>query len=424
MWSEQQSPRSYFHKVLSDGATPFRYRSGPRSLLGVPDSGVGKLAFSPTVPPVGFTFIDQPFMKEPYIIQHPPNEFGYFSSYNDQGSESEFEGSKEALRVTIGQNVSINEARIDIPGVSEKGDYNNVKNNLGENSNMINGMHKQDGALLESKEEIIQSQMNKKAKKANGIIEKANFDVPGVSEKREKHFSSLSSVKKDDTSGDKTVILSSAKKGGNLSDKPEGRALYEIYSANSKKGFADEPLFKAENETPINPAIDYGNTFEKMGKKTNGNEKGISEPLTGMDIQATGHVYPAGGNLKFTMNENIFLQKKNPSPSGTEKRNASDHYSIPLVSGHIGSEAVNRAGADANEEINRIRHAVQDLVIKKSAQQARLYDDTLDHQPEKAPPPPPQQLVVIRQASNPGTRTPCAFWDRSYLGRFHMKILR
>lgn len=47
----------YLHAVLVDGVRPFRYRSRVRSLLGTPESEEQPLRFAPPLPPVGFKYI-------------------------------------------------------------------------------------------------------------------------------------------------------------------------------------------------------------------------------------------------------------------------------------------------------------------------------------------------------------------------------
>jgi hypothetical protein len=54
--SPSQVPNSYFRQLLADGAKPFLYRSGIRLLLGVPESDSHSLAFSTSIPPVGFRY--------------------------------------------------------------------------------------------------------------------------------------------------------------------------------------------------------------------------------------------------------------------------------------------------------------------------------------------------------------------------------
>ncbi|MDH4185695.1 MAG: hypothetical protein OEV08_01740 [Nitrospira sp.] len=64
---------NYLRNVLLDGAKPFLYRSGVRSLLGVPESDRCELVFSPAMPPVGFPYADPQFMGVPRISPYRPD---------------------------------------------------------------------------------------------------------------------------------------------------------------------------------------------------------------------------------------------------------------------------------------------------------------------------------------------------------------
>lgn len=64
---------SYLHTVLLDGAKPFLYRNGVRSLLGVPEGDGGEILFSSAVQPVGFAYANPQFMGEPHISPYRPD---------------------------------------------------------------------------------------------------------------------------------------------------------------------------------------------------------------------------------------------------------------------------------------------------------------------------------------------------------------
>ena len=69
----RQTPTGYLHSVLRDGANAFLYRSGVRSLLGMPDLHQGKAIFAPAMPPVAFTYSNAECRDEPDAPQFPRN---------------------------------------------------------------------------------------------------------------------------------------------------------------------------------------------------------------------------------------------------------------------------------------------------------------------------------------------------------------
>ena len=87
-------PTGYLRNVLLDGAKPFLYRSGVRSLLGIPDSGGSEIAFSHTMPPIGFTYPNSQFMGEPYI-PHYSSDMTVSSALGTHGID--LEGDEEIV---------------------------------------------------------------------------------------------------------------------------------------------------------------------------------------------------------------------------------------------------------------------------------------------------------------------------------------
>jgi len=96
----------------------------------------------------------------------------------------------------------------------------------------------------------------------------------------------------------------------------------------------------------------------------------------------------------------------------------------------FGTEAVSRSNRDTAETIEQLRHALQELNSKVASQQEKMNGEgrvreagTRQQPPEQPPSPPPQTVVIIKRSSHP-ERTPRAFWERSYLSRFHRRPLR
>src|SRR6266850_2528079 len=54
----------YLHRLLSDGARPFRYRSRLRALLGSPEPGGVQIRFLPPLPLAGFAYLRRGFAGE------------------------------------------------------------------------------------------------------------------------------------------------------------------------------------------------------------------------------------------------------------------------------------------------------------------------------------------------------------------------
>lgn len=66
--------RGYLHQVLVNGATPFRYRSGVRSLLGMPDSNATVVPGAASLPPVEFLYAIPRSYREEFQIAESSKE--------------------------------------------------------------------------------------------------------------------------------------------------------------------------------------------------------------------------------------------------------------------------------------------------------------------------------------------------------------
>ena len=423
MWHEQnQAAGGYLSRVLSDTAKPFRYRSGPRSLLGVVSGKeTGKLAFSPTLPPAGFRFLDQSFNDNPYALKSILNESGLPSPFNNQEAEAVKTGG--TLKEKIEQIDSVNEARIEIPGFSKKDDFYNLGNELWEDSITLKYVDQQQKIVSGSKEKSISFQSNKGIGQENVEIEKANYHLHGLTEKGKTPSSTPSPIKKNNALLNYTETPRSVKNVGELSEKIEKKEKHKNFSLKLKNNLI-EPSFASENRTSVNHDIHTGTIFSIRKKKTASEGQHVEKSSILQDSDNTWHVEAARDNIKFTTDKNSLSEKQNPSRIISENRRVLNKHLSPLISGPIGADAVNRSGVSAENEISRVRNAVQDSIIRKTAGQERQYNDSSLHTPERIKPAPAQQVVIVRQASNPGTRTPCAFWDRSYLGHFYRRILR
>ncbi|MDD5319219.1 MAG: hypothetical protein PHD43_01135 [Methylococcales bacterium] len=83
--------------------------------------------------------------------------------------------------------------------------------------------------------------------------------------------------------------------------------------------------------------------------------------------------------------------------------------------------AVNGASRAATDRIEQLRNAVHELAAKQSPPREQTHDEAELQQQQL--PPPVQQVVIVRQPASQA-RISHAFWERSYLSRIRIRILR
>ena len=94
----------------------------------------------------------------------------------------------------------------------------------------------------------------------------------------------------------------------------------------------------------------------------------------------------------------------------------------PSPAEHMGVQNGERGGQDCGPATSNICNArCSDLAATVSSQAAHMRDESQAHRRERKTPP---QRVVVVQRVDASSTTPRAFWERSRLGRLHLKTGR
>jgi len=162
-------------------------------------------------------------------------------------------------------------------------------------------------------------------------------------------------------------------------------------------------LMVLPNESPesVNPSPQPMNTSSTIQRKTLASLNASTMPISDGENERTGS--PAGFHTKESRSHDSKLEYGNDLNQTPQLRSKPS----PAMS----------------LRIERLQQAVQELTMKKSRPQ--LADQT---EPQKGrlpqlPPSPPQPVVVVQSVPR-RIKTPDAFWERSYLGRMHLRLLR
>jgi hypothetical protein len=277
-------------------------------------------------------------------------------------------------------------------------------------------------------------------------LERTNMKIPGVS-KKEQQSSALSMSKKSDvlskSLNNNSNSISNNEHNSNR-EKSQGVFQKNIHynEPEEEKGIEIPDSFR-ENQTNATE-ISYNkilamysdkerDTVEKKNQKTtissSAQEKGlfkdnhIKSPST-MGVKES--VINMNRTMKYEMkSDKKFKTTQSTSPifSAKEKKEEMDDYKTYSTFQPVGIDTVNKSNKSAFNKIEQIRHSLQELSFKVSSQQTRVNKKTKQDQTEHALPPQTQQLIVIKHPINK-PRIPCAFWERSYLSRFHLRSLR
>ncbi len=356
---EQLTSNNYLRRALADGAKPFRYRSGVRSLLGAPEKEAGRNNF-------------------------PPGDMA-----RRDGPAPRLEREKSMTETLAGSEKPdgmIGKTTIEVPGASMRGvgfpDLTRVK------KGNIPWDEIEDGAQREvlPKDETrsngsapglnrgkVLAETREKLEKPGAVIEMATSKTAGTSE------------------GNKPISVSFQPEDGHA---PPGeidiQARQEASSSTPRRNF----VIKAKKE-----AVESHSKTDFRGAqvKNSGRPKGIVEI--------------SSGKAPFF------------ADAGEKHTRASAQASGVAAPQRGFTNAADRSNKDAADTIEQLRTAVRELTARGSSRPADVNHEPEQERPRQIQHQPVEPVVIIKRSpSKP--RVPHAFWERSYLGRFHLRPLR
>ena len=379
-------PGNYLYSILADGARPFIYRSGVRLLLGIPDMDKSILAFPQSISAAGFRYANYQFMSEPLNISQclPP-----------------MLNKTESIEESIHQNIP--STAVTINNIHE-GSFQ--KKEIDQNNALIKKVSRAFETMPEPKQENVSIKPADKLVESAGGIEGARIEIPGVSGIRQ-NFPLLSESKKNDILLDKHEEQCQQK--GSPSDLQRNIFRTSVYETK-------------EGKSVINSTIKMSDSSEKLQKNETGKKVPVTNPSLQRENLITCEVNAVRSEMAPGSKHKSLPKRGNISIASKEKYKTQPNQTAD-ASEHLDTDISGKTNKNASDRIGQIRKAIHELSSKKTEQQARTHNETQTFRVEQTPPPPVQPVVVIKRYSSQ-TRTPCAFWERSYLGRFRLRTLR
>lgn len=399
----QRMPTSYLSSVLLDGAKAFSYRSGVRSLLGVPDNEEGKVAFSPSMPPVGFTYPNFQFIGKSYSPQYSLDEIVQ-PALDMRGSE--VESSDEIISDNMQRFPS---SRTGIEAVTYFGMQ--AKEEIEEKDAMPKAVAQQTALHPELDQQNLTSPISKQERNsvepfampdsAGKVFERATIQIPGASEKSQ-NFPDSSFPAHKNLSSNKAVEQSQSP------IPPIG-----VRSSATTSWPAGE-----ERETELRSIPAMGIVHDSGEASQRGTAKNSTvSPSTSTDIGQD----VADGDRE---QGDVLIQHASPPPRRVSRIriNGDKSTSNPSfdVAGHVDFGPDNRTSLAA-ARIEQLRNVERVLASRNSSQREQAPVEAQIQQQHSSRP--AQQVVIVKQSSNLA-KIPCAFWERSYLSRIRSRILR
>ncbi len=372
--------QGYLHKALVSGTKRFPYRSGVRTLLGRPENPDTLLSYPLPLPPAGFRYLQSVSFDEMNDIPRAvPTKKDFSNSITDGlQSRSSIEGADQAAIKRTGPDrpPGPNSLKQTFPFVSPRPPVSGLE------------------------DKIAQTEKNRDTAdehSADKNAEHMQIDIPGFSEKVFR-FPALEPGKKEAKS---------------LSDQ---RPQSPGPQGTTKKTAAPE----TGEEKPVLPPfpIKMKAPNERPGLVSSAPQ---GETLSGKGTDA----------LSFQATSKFKALKKHARTDGEIEAQASSSQNQKTFISSEGTQALQAAQMPrrqqaAEAQIEQLRQSLQTLKRKTTTQENKSEGTAHQETAEQSRPPAPlPQAVVIVKRAPIQSRTPAAFWERSYMSHlFRLRSLR
>ncbi len=381
-FDKKEQFNGYLFNVLSEGVKPFRYRSTVRTLLGLPVENEGGLSFVQNLPPVGFRYSNNPpvgdhFLRDSSSIQR--QEKFWASSNNDISGTGDVDSIKE----------------FDLPR----------KKVLATSESFSRHEDPGKGVIVkeESKQHVAHERRQRKGKALN-----TNF---GNREDREHEASSVDfAIPGKSTQKQFFPALKPSRNSG-VNTPDENMPLMNPLNAQAS---AEKNADFIESTPPAHQQDESSSQLESSRQKNQ--QKTLRSTIKKQQWGETTF-------YSFGKNNDEAIHEKETSVTRFESEQNSTGFSAPIKHGLKTSMPLQENDSRlASATLDQLRQSVHTLVSKVTKPEEKV---EAQNQQIVQPPvfTPSQERVIFRQPTN-RSRVPRAFWERSYLGRLHLNILR
>ena len=411
---------SYLKKVLADGTKSFSYRARTHLLLGIPGDDGSRVVSIPKLPPVGFKYTDITLTGDSCCERKSLSRDLHPILNNKRNSTFE---QPQDNQITFQHDWSGKENRA---RYQESSRENQLDSTGRYHKKILTAPHDKE---RDSVEETKERRASNATTEGSGIdLKKIDQMIPGVSEKK-KQFPALLLLSRTEEQNQAkknklkvtTENLCSIPRS-DIQDRNTVRLATTVHSLDQEKRILDDGHVKTTDTRCL--IKDCGRRIEL---KTESVEK-QEHRSTPEDVKILSDDRPSGFVAQ-QVYSNPQKNKETISVSATHIENES----------MVGKDVAKKSEINEFNNIEKLRHLTQDITYKRSSQQSRkAFKKAKETIPvasafkesksivseNKQAQSSENQAVVVVKRPNSIYHTPCAFWERSHLHHFHLRILR
>jgi len=405
---------TFLQHILRDGITPFYYRHGVRALLGMPErdqAKAGRIHSSHSIP-VGFRYRQQdspgifPTPQEP-AGGNPPCWLGTREMNSPQQDRSSIHQKKSSpssdALLSSGKPAHVTK--------SPSQRFRSQSTEQGEGASAVESQsgkpvwpavsHQEQARPLPPSTRIqpaAPSQTTPSAHQRDSsdresrTVQRLKIDIPGNSQEP-KNFPLLSGV---------TTSQHNLTQEDQLNPPREGM----VQTPQTKTG--NSPAHTPELTLPTFHSLKETDTIQPNAQET-------PPPIMASKSTVSPHI-------SLRANDAAEEQPEPPRPVSTIR----EPVALRPVSRNVSQPAdglTNRSNRETSRRIDQLRQAVQELTAKRITTQSAEQEAPTKYDRPQFPVVSPPTVVRIQQLPR-RFKAPDAFWERSHLGRMHLRLLR
>ncbi len=409
---EQQTFGSYIGRILIDGATPFLYRSAVRSLLGLPESRIGNTVVNKNLSLTGFTHAYPQWgtgFNLDSTYRDPLNPFTRHTQ--SEPFEQQIGGSGNAPKGQENVNIQRSQTPRKKHPDNRKVDIGFEHGPLGEGNildALSNQSYKRNAEPPVSKDDV-QIQPKKinvkklktqnpetKAENAAAAVDKCQVNIPGFTTSKQ-HYPAVAPTNNDEAQREVQLEKNTL---------PNRKTV----SSTSSPGVTDQ-------KKPVQKVV--------IRKTNEENETGDYVPVSRIIKDQTFHdriIFSSENNNQLLSDFRIPVDSL--PITGEVAVDPIEHSKALVINRELMQKMVYRTNKDNTKQLEQLKHTVNDLVDKNSELESQIRKNRAQTEKQQRNVPSPSQEVINVKHPAKVSQTPSAFWERSYLSRFHLKMLR
>ncbi len=420
---KNHAPNNYFRNVLIDGTKPFLYRSGVESLLGISGDITPKPTLSSGSIPVGFTYMSQPpgnyLSPVPYPrtedqalsplhgggVSSSPNKFSEISQVDAPATKMNSDKTNSLESVSGGEPIPQPHECSGDPTSRFTVIPRNFRKFFGNESEKLLDRGQEYPHRIESRKEIPEKNDSQKKTEPGSGCEDTSINPTKITKEEKPHLqrTSLEIPGSSEAKQSFPALMTPIKSITPLGMETTKNGVVKIDSTKA------DTVLSSTRKLLLNKGRDI---------QTDTN----SPSLNGVENNAVKRL-KASGNSYITKKTPQLQQKtKHFSINSESKDDSFNDEPVHVRFQRHGIHTVNRSNMNTQNKVDQLRHAVHELATKISSKQTKM-DQERHQRVTTQSPRPIEKVVVIKQTAGRG-RTPRAFWERSYLGHFHLMNLR